>query len=74
MRIDKKKKKKKVEIIQSHPFSKNRFDNGPHIEDFWSTLSLWKKKNKGERIMTFGDDSNSCAMCHMHSIIVCVCV
>lgn len=40
----KRKKEKKVEIIQSHPFSKNRFDNGPHIEDFWSTLSLWKKK------------------------------
>lgn len=49
MRIDKKKKKKekKVEIIQSHPFSKNRFDNGPHIEDFWSTLSLWRKKRLG---------------------------
>lgn len=41
----KKKKEKKVEIIQSHPFSKNRFDNGPHIEEFWSTLSLWKKKD-----------------------------
>lgn len=69
----KKEKEKKVEIIQSHPFSKNRFDNGPHIEDFWSTLSLWKKKIRWTRIMTFVDDSNSCAMCHMHSIIVCVC-
>lgn len=43
----KKKKEKKVEIIQSHPFSKNRFDNGPLIEDFWSTLSLWRKKRLG---------------------------
>lgn len=45
--IKKRKKEKKVEIIQSHPFSKNRFDNGPHIEDFWSTLSLWRKKRLG---------------------------
>lgn len=40
MRIDKKKKEKKVEIIHTPPFSNNRFDNGPHIEDFWSILSL----------------------------------
>lgn len=43
----KRKKEKKVEIIHTPPFSKRRFDNGPHIEDFWSTLSLWRKKRLG---------------------------
>lgn len=41
MRIDKKKKRKESRNnTLTPPFSKNRFDNGPHIEDFWSTLSL----------------------------------
>lgn len=74
MRIDKKKKEKKVEIIQSHPFSKNRFDNGPHIEDFWSTLSLWKKiRVNGLWLLVMIPIHVQCAIC-IQSLSVCVSV
>lgn len=71
----KKKKEKKVEIIQSHPFSKNRFDNGPHIEDFWSTLSLWKKKIRvnGLWLLVMIPIHVQCAIC-IQSLSVCVSV
>lgn len=39
MRIDKKKRKESRNNTIT-PLFQNRFDNGPHIEDFWSTLSL----------------------------------
>lgn len=72
--IKKRKKEKKVEIIQSHPFSKNRFDNGPHIEDFWSTLSLWKKiRVNGLWLLVMIPIHVQCAIC-IQSLSVCVSV
>lgn len=70
--IKKKEKKESRNNTLTPPFPKIDLIMDHTLKTFGQPCLYEKKKDWGGRIMSFGDDSNSCAMCHMHSIIDCV--